>query len=162
MKGEGPRPISTHIPRTFFFIYSLLACPYPSPLTAPAAAPPVRAARRSATATSRASAEWPGGLGDRMGASRGGVGRDDDATGRLGWVRIELTSDGSERGVLTASGILIASPQMLYLQSCLRSQTCLQKLCNAGSACKNSCHINKHILMPIISMFDRIFSKSSK
>jgi hypothetical protein len=142
MKGEGLRPVRTHIPRTFFFIYSLLARPYPSPLTAPAAAPPVRAARRSATATSRAGAEWPGGLGDRMGASRGGVGRDDDATGRLGWVRIEFTSDGSERAVDSFAQRVRdfdSKPQMLYLQSCLWRQICLQKLCNAGSACKNSC-----------------------
>uniref|UniRef100_A0A0A9H0T9 Uncharacterized protein n=1 Tax=Arundo donax TaxID=35708 RepID=A0A0A9H0T9_ARUDO len=39
-------------PRTLFFMYSLLARPYPSPPMAPAAAAPVRATRRSATTTS--------------------------------------------------------------------------------------------------------------
>ena len=71
-KGGSTRQLNTHISRTLFFMCSLLARPYPSTPTAP----PVRAARRSATMTSRAGAGRLG-SGDRMEASRSVVGRDD-------------------------------------------------------------------------------------
>lgn len=85
---------------------------------APAAAPLARAATRSATATIRADAGWPGGRGDRMGASRGGVGRDDDATGSAweGWgsnsLRTARPGPIEELVILfAASAVLVQGPR---------------------------------------------------
>jgi hypothetical protein len=80
----------------------------------------VRAARRSATTTSRAGAGRLG-SGDRMEASRSVVGRDDarqhEGAGRLGWwsrgavVGIGLTSGGSDRAwIIRCVGILLGGP----------------------------------------------------
>ena len=96
-KGGSTRQLNTHISRTLFFMCSLLARPYPSTPTAP----PVRAARRSATTTSRAGAGRLG-SGDRMEAT---------ALSRRGWWGSGLTSGGSDRAwIVRCVGIFLGGP----------------------------------------------------